>query len=253
VTGPGPEETALLPGSARVALVTGAARRLGRHLALALSRLGYGVIVNWRNSEGEAASLVREIVSHGRYARAVRADVADRVDVAALFASVAATEGRLDVLLNNVGNYEPEHARHVTPEDWDECIAANLSGAFYCCYHARAMLEESGGQVISVGYAGIEMLGANPWAMPYQVSKAGLLVMTRSLAEALAPRVRVNMVSPGQLENSVDLPADIPGTIPLGRAGTLEDVAQAMRFLLEASYVTGVNIDVAGGWRLRGG
>jgi NAD(P)-dependent dehydrogenase (short-subunit alcohol dehydrogenase family) len=247
----GPEETAQLPGSQRLALVTGGAKRLGRHLCLTLSRLGFGVIVNYKSSEREANELVREIVSGRRYARAVRADVADRVDVAAMFATIQQTEGRLDVLVNNVGIYEPEAVKHVTPEDWEECIAANLNGAFFCCYHARPMLEESGaGLIVNIGYAGVDLLPGNPWATPYQVSKTGLLVLTRSLAQGLAPKVRVNMISPGQLENSVDLPADVASVVPMGRAGTLEDVAGAMKYLLEAGYVSGANLDVAGGYRL---
>ena len=90
----------------------------------------------------------------------------------------------------------------------------------------------------------------NPDATAYQVSKTGLLVLTKSLAQALAPKVRVNMLSPGQLENSVDLPEDIEDTIPSGRAGNLDDVAEALLWIVDASYVTGVNIDVAGGYRL---
>ncbi len=236
----------------RIALITGGAKRLGRHLALALSRSGFGVVINYRSSQREAEALAAQIARTGRYARAVRADVSDKIDVAAMFASIENTEARLDLLINNVGNYEPEHLRHVTPEDWDECIAANLNGAFYCCYHARPLLEATHGQIINLGYAGVDALVGNPWATPYQVSKTGLLVLTKSLAEALAPDVRVNMVSPGQLENSVDLPEDVAGAIPLARAGTLNDVAHAVDYLIEASYVTGVNIDVAGGYRLAG-
>ena len=115
---------------------------------------------------------------------------------------------------------------------------------------ALPLLEDSGGQIVNIGYAGLDALVGNPDAMPYQVSKTGLLVLTKSLAEGLAPRVRANMVSPGQLENSIDLPEDLEGTIPSGRAGRLEEVAEALLWLLDAEYVTGVNIDVAGGYRL---
>jgi len=236
----------------RIALITGGSKRLGRHLALSLSRLGYGVVINYRNSQKEAEQLATKIASRGRYARAVRADVGDKVDVATMFASIEQHEARLDLLINNVGIYEPERLRDVTPEDWDECIQSNLNGAFYCCYHARPLLEQTRGQIINIGYAGVDALVANPWATAYQVSKTGLLVLTKSLGEALAPEVRVNMVSPGQLENSVDLPQDLPGTIPMARAGTLNDIAKAVEYLLDADYVTGVNLDVAGGYRLGG-
>ena len=246
------ERTAVDESLARVALITGGARRLGKHLAMSLSRAGFGVVINYRSSEKQANDLATAIASVGRYARIVRADVGDKVDVAAMFASVERDEGRLDLLINNGGNYEPEHLRHVTPEDWDECIQTNLSGAFYCSYHARPLLERTRGQIVNIGYAGVDALVANSWATPYQVSKTGLLVLTKSMAEAFAPTVRCNMISPGQLENSVDLPDDLPRAIPLARAGTLEDVAAALHYLLDASYVTGVNIDVAGGYRLAG-
>ncbi len=105
--------------------------------------------------------------------------------------------------------------------------------------------------MINIGYAGVERLQANPAAAPYEISKVGLLILTRSLAAAYGPRgVRCNMISPGQLSNSVDLPDDLAAEIPLGRAGTLDDVAQAMEYLLGADYVTGTNINVAGGYRL---
>lgn len=249
---PRASSTAVDSTLSRIALITGGSKRLGRHLALALSKAGYGVIINYRRSQKEAETLVRNLGKRGRYARAVRADIGDKVDVATMFASIEQQEGRLDLLINNVGNYEPEHLRHVTPEDWDECIQANLNGAFYCCYHARPLLERTRGQIINIGYAGVDALVANPWATAYQVSKTGLLVLTKSLGEALAPDVRVNMVSPGQLENSIDLPEDLPGTIPMHRAGTLNDVAGAVEYLLQADYVTGINIDVAGGYRLGG-
>lgn len=246
------ERTAVDESLSRIALVTGGARRLGRHLVMSLSRAGFGVVIGYRTSEKQAHDLATAIGNVGRYARTVRADVSDKVDVAAMFASVERDEGRLDLLINNVGNYEPEHLRHVTPEDWDECIQANLSGAFYCCYHARPLLERTRGQIINIGYAGVDALVANPWATPYQVSKTGLLVLTKSLAEAYAPAVRANMISPGQLENSKDLPEDLSRSIPLGRAGAMDDVAQALNYLIDANYVTGVNIDVAGGYRLAG-
>ena len=138
------------------------------------------------------------------------------------------------------------------PAVWDATLASNLSGAYYCCFHALAVMRE-GGNIINIGMAGLEGIRANEYGADYYVSKTGLLVLTRSLAAAYAARrIRVNMVSPGQLENSIDLPPpeEIGRSVPLGRAGTLEDVAQAVEFLLDASYVTGANIDVAGGYRL---
>ena len=109
------------------------------------------------------------------------------------------------------------------------------------------------GHVINLGYAGVEHLVANTRAMAYQISKAGLLVLTRSLAQALGPDgIRVNMVSPGHIDNSVDLPADIHSHVPLGRPARIDDIAGALLFLLSPAggYITGANIEVAGGYRL---
>ncbi len=233
-----------------VALVTGAAKRLGRHLTRHLADKGFHVLVNYRNSHQEADELVADILKLGGSARATRADVSQKSMVANMFAELSSNEGRLDLLINNVGNYSPGPLRELSPDRWDECIGANLSGAYYCCYEARALLEVSKGQIINIGYAGLEQNLGTPGAIGYQVSKMGLLSLTRSLALALAPAVRVNMVSPGQLEDSIDLPADLAGAIPLARAGRHQDVASAMDFLLSASYVTGHNLDVAGGYRL---
>ncbi len=233
----------------RVALVTGGAKRLGRRLALELASLGYSVVVNYRSSADAAAEVVREIEAAGGVARAFAADVGNTAQVEAMFASVAQIEGRLDVLVNNVGNYEPKPLAEVTPASWDAQIRTNLNGSFACCHFARPLMAQ-GGCIVNIGYAGVDALVSNPDATAYQVSKTGLLVLTKSIAQGWAP-IRSNMLSPGQLANSIDLPEDLD-TIPAGRAGTLDDMAAALRFVLEASYVTGVNIDVAGGYRLQG-
>jgi len=233
-----------------VALVTGGARRLGAQLCLRLAQAGWDLVVNYLSSEEAAGKLVNQLRGLGAQARAIQTDISSSSDVATMFASVLATEGRLDLLVNNVGNYEPKPLTELTASDWDSCIATNLSGAFYCCREATALLQASGGQIVNLGYAGVDALVGNPDATAYQVSKTGLLVLTKSLAAALAPKVRANMLSPGQLENSIDLPEDLEATLPIGRAGRLEEVADALLWLVEANYVTGVNIDVAGGYRL---
>jgi 3-oxoacyl-[acyl-carrier protein] reductase len=235
-----------------LAVVTGGARRLGRHLCTALAARGYDVVILYRNSEDDVRSLEQEIAASGRHARARAVDVGVEPHVAEVFAEIAREEGRVDLLVNNVGNYNPQHVDTLDPSVWDATLATNLSGAFYCCFHALPLMP-SGGNIINIGMAGLEGIRANVRGTDYYVSKTGLLVLTRALAAAHAERnIRVNMVSPGQLDNSIDLPpADqIGDTVPLGRAGTLQDVTQAVEYLLDASYVTGANIDVAGGYRL---
>jgi len=231
----------------RVALITGGARRLGAHLARTLAGAGWKTIINYKTSEAAAEALVTEL----GVGWAIQADVSSQTDVSSMFAEVERREGRLDLLINNVGIYEPKCLRGVTPDEWDSALGANLSGSFYCIHAALPLLEAQGGNIISIGYAGLDSMTAAPEAAPYQVSKVGMLVLTKALAKECAPHgVRANMISPGQLENSVDLPEDLVAAIPAGRAGTLDDIAGAMMYLLSANYVTGVNLDVAGGYRL---
>ncbi|MEQ1575461.1 MAG: SDR family oxidoreductase [Vicinamibacterales bacterium] len=239
-------------GSGPVAVVTGGARRLGRHLCATLARRGYDLVVLYRDSEADARTLVEEIGAIGRRARALAVDVGVNTQVTAVFEDIAAQEGRVDLLLNNVGNYNPQHVSRLDPSVWDATLATNLSGAYYCSFHALKLMVH-GGNIVNIGMAGLEGIRANVHGTDYYVSKTGLLVLTRALAAAYAKEhIRVNMVSPGQLENSIDLPSpeDIGRSVPLGRAGTLQDVAQAVEYLLDAGYVTGVNINVAGGYRL---
>jgi len=239
-------------GCSPVAVVTGGARRLGRHLCEVLAGRGYRVVVVYRSSEADATSVVTELESRGTSARAIRADISLHADVQRVFDDVAANEGQVDLLLNNVGNYNPQDVTKLDPVVWDATIAANLSGAYYCCYHALRVMPV-GGQIISIGMAGLEGIRANRRGADYYVSKTGLLSITRSLAAGYADRqIRVNMVSPGQLDNSIDLPPPdkIGLEVPLGRAGTMRDISQAVEYLLDAPYVTGVNIDVSGGYRL---
>ena len=217
-----------------------------------LAERGYEIVIIYRASADEAQSLVQTIIDAGGTARALQADIAIAAEVQRAFDDVAAREGQVDLLLNNVGNYNPQDVTKLDPDVWDATLAANLSGAYYCCYHAIRLMP-GGGQIISIGMAGLEGIRANRRGADYYVSKTGLLVLTRALAAGYATsNIRVNMVSPGQLENSIDLPPPeaIGAEVPLGRAGTLTDISQAVTFLLDATYVTGVNIDVAGGYRL---
>ncbi len=232
--------------------MTGGAIRLGRHLCAALAARGYDVVILYRNSEDEARSLEQQIATTGRRARARVVDVGVESQVGEVFAEIAREEGRVDLLVNNVGNYNPQHMTSLDPAVWDATLATNLSGAYYCCFHALRLMPP-GGNIINIGMAGLEGIRANVLGADYYVSKTGLLSLTRSLAAAYAERnIRVNMVSPGQLDNSVDLPSpdEIGRTVPLGRAGALHEVSQAVEYLLDAAYVTGANIDVAGGYRL---
>jgi NAD(P)-dependent dehydrogenase (short-subunit alcohol dehydrogenase family) len=210
------------------------------------------VVVLYRDSKADADSLERELSESGRRARSLSVDVSVEGKVAEVFDDIARTEGRVDVLVNNVGNYNPQHVTKLDPTVWDATLASNLSGAYYCCYHALKLMC-SGGNIINIGMAGLEGSRATVHGTDYFVSKTGLLVLTKSLAVAYGEQnIRVNMVSPGQLDNSIDLPSsrEIGAWVPMGRAGRLDDVTQAVEYLLEATYVSGVNLDISGGYRL---
>ena len=234
----------------RRALVTGSAVRVGRAIAVALAEDGWFVYVHAR-CDAEAARETLELVrAAGGQGDVVVGDIVSREGCEAVFSQI---EGEaLDLLVNNVGVYSTGPLSTLDPSEWDRLLRTNLDGTFHCCQLAIPRLR-SGGSIVNLGYVGVQSLAGTVKTAAYSVTKAGILVLTRSLALELAPRgIRVNMVSPGQLDNSVDLPEDHACRIPLGRAGTPQDVAQAVLWLSsdKASYVTGQNLDVAGGLML---
>ena len=236
----------------RVALVTGAARRLGRHLALCLAEDGADVVIHYHRHRDDAESLVERIAGLGRRAWCIESDFLVPEGAADLVRRVASLTSRLDLLVNNVGNYLVKPLDETTAADFRGVLEANLVAPQTLIRETLRLFPAEGGSIVNLGYAGVESISPNLEAAAYQVSKTGLYVLTKSWARQLAPRgIRVNMISPGQLENSVDLPEDPEACIPLGRAGTVTDIADALRYLIRPDgYVTGVNIDVAGGYRL---
>jgi NAD(P)-dependent dehydrogenase (short-subunit alcohol dehydrogenase family) len=238
----------------KLAIVTGGAKGLGRHHCLRLAGAGYDVIVNYLSSGAEADALVAEIGAQGATAWKFRADVAQAAEVAALFDAadtIVNSGGReLALVINNVGIYDPVALREIGGDQWERTIATNLNGAFHVCRQALRRLKR-GGQIVNIGVAGNQLNQAESFATDYYVSKAALLQLTRALAAEYAPDgIRLNMVSPGQLANSIGEIGGTPGQVPIGRDGSFEDVFQAISYLLNAEYVTGANIEVSGGYRL---
>ena len=233
-----------------LALVTGGAKGLGRHLCLRLAEAGYDVMVNYLSSASSAAALVNEIVETGAAAWRHKADAAEADQVAELFKAADETGRKLALVVNNVGIYDPLPLRDIDDAGWTRTIAANLNGAFYVSRQALARLGR-GGQIVNIGVAGNQLNQAESFATDYYVSKAALLQLTRALAAEYAPDgIRLNMVSPGQLVNSIGEVGGTPGLVPIGRDGSFEDIWQAIAYLLSAEYVTGANIEVSGGYRL---
>jgi NAD(P)-dependent dehydrogenase (short-subunit alcohol dehydrogenase family) len=236
------------------ALVTGSAKRLGRAIALRLAAAGHHVWIHYLTSKREAEATLAAVEAAGGAGSLIRGDVARASDRIAMAGRIARESGRLDVLVNNVGIYRTGDLLSYPLADFDATLQANLTGPFHLVQLLLPLFPGSGGSIVNIGYAGIENLTASAHNTAYLASKSGLYVLTKSLAQALGPRgIRVNMVSPGILDNSVELPRRPRDHVPLGRLGTVEDVCDAVDFLVgkRASYVTGVNLDVAGGYMLR--
>jgi NAD(P)-dependent dehydrogenase (short-subunit alcohol dehydrogenase family) len=233
----------------KVALVTGAAKRIGRSVALRLASEGADVAVNYRGSKGEAEEVVAEIAAMGRRAAAFRADVAKREEVTAMFAAAEKEFGRLDILVNNAGMFFPAKFEELTEEQWDRILDANLKSQFLCSQAATPMLRRGGhGRIIN--FASLGGLLAWPAYTHYCVSKAGVIMLTRCLARALAPEITVNAIAPGTISFPGDAPElaeDFIRRAPLRRTGTPQDIDDAVVFLAQSAFVTGQVIVVDGG------
>src|ERR1700722_1690598 len=233
----------------KVALVTGAGKRIGRSVALRLASEGADVIVNYHSSKAEANEVVELIEAMGRRALAVPADVAKRAEVLAMFAAAEKEFGRLDILVNNVGMFFSAKFEELTEEQWDRILNTNLKSQFLCSQAAAPMLRRSGhGRIIN--FASLGGLLAWPAYTHYCVSKAGVIMLTRCLARALAPEITVNAIAPGTISFEGDRPElaeDFIRKAPLQRTGTAKDIEDAVMFLAQSSFVTGQVVVVDGG------
>lgn len=238
----------------KVALVTGCARRVGRVIGRALAGAGADIIVHHHASEIEASEAVTEFRGYGVRSEAVQADLTRPSQIEDLFGRVDALWGRLDLLVNSAAVFERATLEEITPEAWDRVIALNLRAPFLCSKAAVPLMGPTGGSIINIA----DVAAFQPWPgyIHYCASKAGLVMLTRGLARALAPRIRVNAIAPGpvlpppgtsghEVENMADLTV-------LRRIGAPEDVAGAVLYLAESDFVTGSTLVVDGGTMLRG-
>ena len=231
----------------QVALVTGAGKRIGRSIALALARQGADVAVNYSRSAAAAEQTAAEITAIGRRSLALRADVTRRAEVKRLFAEVESRFGRLDILVNNAGAFFHVPFEQLTDEQWDGILATNLKSQFLCAQAAVPLMQRQGrGRIINLSSLG--GLLSWPGYTHYCVSKAGSIMLTRCLARALAPEIMVNSVAPGTIQFEGEPPdEDYIRRVPLHRTGTGDDIAQAVLYLATAEFVTGQVIVVDGG------
>ena len=234
----------------RVALVTGAALRTGRALAIAFADAGADVIVHYHRSRDEALEVVDEIEARGRRGFAVSFDLADPEDVASAIAEAVEAAGGLDILVNNVGSIVWKRLDELTPEDWKTCLEGTLLATLHASQAALPALRASGrGRIVNILDADADATDPVPYATAYKIGKRGTFTLTKTMAVLEAEHgVTVNAVSPGTLEDSVEKPA--LDRIPAGRYGTYDDVAKAVLHLASdaAAYVTGTQIKVSGGY-----
>jgi len=243
-----PEQVKELTG--KVALVTGGAVRVGLEIARALADAGADVAIGYRRSAAEARAAVRDLEARGVRAAALRADVARPREARALVTAAVKRLGRLDILVNNAALFFRTPVLTTTIVQFDRLLAVNLRAPFFCSQAAARVMGRRGGRIINI--ADVGAVRAWPGYVPYGISKAGVLMLTRGLAAALAPRIQVNAVAPGV----VLLPEGFPrvsgrrltARIPMGRHGRPADVAQAVRFFATCSdYITGQVLFVDGG------
>lgn len=233
------------------ALVTGGAVRVGKAIALALAERGANVAITYRNSEGPARETVAELLAHGVEALAVRCDQRDPEQIRAAVREVETTLGPIDILINSASIFERTPFAEATLEDWDSHLEVNLRGPWLFSQAVGPGMQARGaGAIINM----VDIAAERPFAgyLPYSVSKAGLVALTKGLARVLAPQVRVNGIAPGTVLWPEEYPEDQKAAYlektPLRRAGTPEDAAAATLFLLEGSdFVTGVILPLDGG------
>ncbi len=234
--------------SGKVALVTGAAKRLGRAVALRLAEEGADVVIHYRSSPAEAQSAVGEIEKIGRRSVAIAANLNTISEIKRLFDETAKRFGRLDILVNSAANFLQAKFASTSEQIWDASLDTNLKAPFFCAQAAAPLLKQSHGVIINFADVG----GILGWTgyIPHCVSKAGIIMLTRCLAKELAPEVRVNAVAPGTITlpgDASELEADYIQRAPLRRSGRPADIADAVLFLAYAKFVTGQVLVVDGG------
>ena len=242
-----------MSGAARAALVTGAARRIGRALALDLAAQGYDVAVHYRQSAAEARTAVAAIEAHGRRAVALAADLADETQTERLIGAAAAALGPITLLVNNAAIFGYDRPATADAASWQRHMAINLRAPLVLTQGLVAGLPETAVANV-VNLIDERVLNLSPHYTSYTVSKAGLWVLTQHLARALAPRVRVNAIAPGPVLPHAAMSAEAFAALlraaPLGRGPSLDEICRTLRLILSAPSMTGQMITLDGGRHL---
>jgi 3-oxoacyl-[acyl-carrier protein] reductase len=241
--------------SGKVAVVTGSSRGIGAAIAATLAAQGAKIIINHRNSPEGAAEVAAAIMTNGSEARVIQADVGQNSEAQRLIKETIDTYGQIDILVNNAGTTRDTLIMTMKDEDWDLVLRTNLSSTYYCCKAAiRPMMKKRSGRIINM--TSVVGLAGQAGQTNYAASKAGIIGFTKSLAKEVGSRnITVNAIAPGFIPTALTevLPQEMMQSIvantPLGRLGTVEDVANATLFLAsdEAAFITGQVLTVDGG------
>lgn len=235
------------PLAGQVALITGGAKRIGRSIIEKLAAEGADIVINYASSQMEAESLASDIRKLGRRALAIPANVSKKQDVQRMFQTIEREFSRLDILVNNAGMFFEADFLDITEEQWDNIMATNLKAQFLCAQAAAPLLKRNGrGHIVNISSLG----GMLPWPKftHYCVSKAGVIMLTRCLARALAPEILVNSVAPGTIQFPGEGPdEDYVRRAPLHRTGKGSDIADAVFYFVSSDFVTGQILAVDGG------
>lgn len=235
-----------------VVLITGGGRGLGQALALDLARTGCRIALHFHTSRESAEATQQAIQLAGGEAALFQANLSCLAEAERLAADVVARFGQLDILINNAGLYQPKKGLELSEAEWFEGLDTTVTPVYFTSRACLPAIRRSSyKRIINIGDSACDHPGARDMAWSYHVGKTGVWILTRSLAETEAPHdVAVNMVSPGYLENSLDLPP--AHTLPAGRFGRFADIESAVRFLAfdAPTYLTGSNLVISGGWNL---
>jgi 3-oxoacyl-[acyl-carrier protein] reductase len=233
------------------ALVTGAAKGIGRAIVLNLAGKGFDVVVHYNRSSEAAKEVTISAAAYGVKALHLQADLTNPEEVRNLVDTTTAELEGLSVVVNNVGNYLKKSIEQVDVEEWHQILNTNLNATFYVTQAALPHLQAAGwGRIVNLGFAGAQDLVARPLITPYAIAKTGIILYAKALAKQLIKHnITINVVSPGVAENSLSQPLF---EIPCSRSATFDEVVRAVDFFVDkdSDYITGQVLEVAGGWNL---
>ncbi|MEK9146791.1 MAG: SDR family oxidoreductase [Patescibacteria group bacterium] len=230
----------------KVAVVTGSSRGLGRALVLALAQEGYTVVVHFHKSIGEASEVLRQVRTKSPDSIKVHANLTDEKQVEVMFGEILAKVGRVDLLVNNVGNFLLREFAKTTNRQFRNILESNIYSTLFA---SRAVLPQmrkrKSGQIVNIGAVGAERIILRKRVVPYYLAKSGVYILTKVMASEEAKNgIKINMISPGSMALDIFKASDFP----MGRSAKYTDVISALKFLIsdEAKYISGANIEVAG-------